>query len=277
MQDQYVDVNGCKLRYRDTGGPGVPILLTHGITGSLELWNDQIQDLGAKHRMIVWDVPNHGLSDLSGKVEDFDSYAVWALMFANAIGLKSFVVGGNSMGAAMSLRMAGLAPDRITGLVLGNAASLGPEVTPIFRLFSIPFLGEAMNKPSEKGVTMQIGAIVNDPASVSPDLRKVLLRNAFKPGAVAAFLATLRSTLGLRGQKKAVWQKSAALLDAVRCPTLIIHGREDSVIPAKQSEAAAKRVAHAKLIILEDCGHTVQIEKPVAFNAALTEFMAGLA
>lgn len=277
MHDNYVDVNGCKLRYRDTGGAGLPILLTHGITGSLELWDLQVQALGTTHRVIVWDMPNHGLSDLTDEPEDFDNYAAWALKFADAIGLQGFVAGGNSMGAAMSLRMMGLAPDRVKGLILGNAASLGPEVTPIFRLFSIPFLGEAMNKPSEKGVTLQIKAIVKDPASVSPDLRKVLVRNAFKPGAVAAFLATLRATLGLRGQNKAVWQKSAALLDAVRCPTLIIHGRQDSIIPAKQSEAAAKRVPHARLLIFENCGHTAQIEKPQVFNAALTEFMAGLA
>lgn len=276
MQDHYVDVDGCSLRYRDTGGAGLPILLTHGITGSLELWDDQVRDLGAKHRLIVWDVPNHGLSGLTGKPEDFDSYAVWALRFADAIGLQAFVAGGNSMGAAMSLRMAGLAPDRVKGLVLGNAASLGREVTPIFRLFSIPFLGEAMNKPSEKGVTLQIGGIVKDPASVSSELRKVLVRNAFKPGAVAPFLATLRATMGLRGQNKAVWQKSAALLDAVRCPTLIIHGRQDRVVPAKHSDDAAKRVPHARLLMLENCGHTSQIEHPTAFNAALSEFLAPL-
>lgn len=276
MQDQYVDVNGCKLRYRDTGGPGVPILLTHGITGSLEMWDDQALGLGATHRVIVWDVPNHGLSDMTGRIEDFDTYAAWALKFTDAIGLQGFVAGGNSMGAAMSLRMAGLAPGRIKGLVLGNAASLGPEVTPMFRLFSLPYLGEAMNKPSEKGVTMQIGAIVKDPACVSADLRKVLVRNAFKPGTAPVFLATLRATLGLRGQSKAVWQKSADLLDGVRCPTVIIHGKQDKVIPVKHSEAAAKRVPHAKLMILDNCGHTAQIEQPQVFNAAVAALMAEL-
>jgi pimeloyl-ACP methyl ester carboxylesterase len=276
MQDQYVDVNGCKLRYRDTGGPGVPILLTHGITGSLELWDHQLQSLGTAHRLIAWDAPNHGLSDLTGRTEDFDSYAAWALRFADAIGLQAFVAGGNSMGAAMSLRLAGLAPDRIKGLILANAATLGREVTPVFKLFSLPGLGEVMNKPSEKVVTLQIGAIVKDPACVSPELRQVLLRNAFKPGATAAFLATLRSTLGLRGQKAAVWEKSARLLDAVRCPTLIIHGRKDAVIPAKHSEDAVKRVSHARLLLLDDCGHTPQIEQPAVFNAALREFLAPL-
>lgn len=277
MQDTYITVNGLSLRYRDTGGPGVPILLSHGITGSLELWAPQLQDLAKTHRVIAWDAPNHGLSGLTGRTEDWDSYAAWALRFADAIGLQAFVAGGNSMGAAMSLRMAGLAPDRIKGLVLANAASLGREVTPVFKMFSLPFLGEMMNKPSEEGVARQIGAIVKDPTSISPQLHEVLVRNAFKAGATAPFLATLRATLGLGGQKKAIVQQSATLLENVRCPTLIIHGRHDAVIPAAHSETAAKQLRVSQLVIFEDCGHTPQIEKPAEFNAALAAFAAKLA
>lgn len=277
MTPQSVTVSGLTLRYVDTGGPGVPIILSHGITGSLEYWTAQIEGLGQSHRIIAWDAPNHGLSDLTGKIEDWDSYARWLLAFADAIGVDGFVAAGNSMGGALSLRAAGLAPDRVKGLVLLNAASIGKEITPIFKLFLVPFLGEAMNKPSEAGVSRQIGALVKDPSCVPPDLRAVLLRNALRPGAIAAFLATLRATMGFRGQNRGPLQQSDAIMDAVRCPTLIIHGKQDVVIPFKHSEAAAKRIAHARLMIIDNCGHTPQIEQPEAFNAALAGFVSGLA
>jgi len=276
-EDRFVEVKGVKLRYRDTGGAGIPLLLTHGISESLELWERQLDDPGATHRIIAWDVPNHGLSGLTGKTEDYASYTAWALDFADAIGLTEFVAVGNSMGAAMSLRMAGKAPQRIKGLVLANASALGREVTPVFRMFSIPFLGELMNKPSEKGVAMQIGAIVKDPACVTPDLHKALMRNAFKEGGTKAFLATLRALLGVGGQKKAEVEISARLLASVKCPILIIHGREDKVVPVAHSEAAAARAPGADLLILDDCGHTPQLEKPQIFNDALTRFTAKLA
>lgn len=276
MTPQFVTVSGLKLRYVDTGGPGLPIILTHGITGSLEYWAAQLEGLGRNHRIIAWDAPNHGLSDLTGKTEDWDSYARSLLAFADAIGVQAFIAAGNSMGGALSLRAAGLAPERVKGLVLVNAASIGKEITPIFKLFVIPFLGEAMNKPSEAGVGRQIGALVKDPSCVSPELRAVLLRNASRPGATAAFLATLRATLGFRGQNRDLVQQSEALMAGVRCPTLIIHGKQDAVIPYRHSENAARIVPGARLVVFDPCGHTPQVERPEDFNAELAAFVASL-
>ena len=277
LQDQFTTIDGKKIRYHDSGGPGLPVLLSHGITGSLELWDPQFDGSLSHLRLIAFDAPNHGLSDLTGRVEDFDSYAVWALKFADALGLDSFVAAGNSMGAAVSLRLAGLAPGRVAGLVLADAASLGPEVFTAFRLFAVPVLGEVMTKPSDKGVELQIKALVKDPSCISAGLRAVLRRNAFKPGGRDAFLAALRTTLNLKGQKKVIWQKSHALLADVTCPSLIIHGRQDVVVPVKHSEAAARLAPKAQLLVFEDCGHTPQIEQPQVFNKALAAFMTGLA
>jgi pimeloyl-ACP methyl ester carboxylesterase len=275
MIDRIINVSGTTIRYRDSGGPGLPIVLTHGIGGSLELWGPQLAALGESHRIIAWDVPNHGLSDLTGKTEDWESYAAWLLAFADALGLGHFIAAGNSMGGALSLRVAGLAPGRVKGVVLANAASLGPEVFPVFRLMTLPLLGEAMNKPSKQGVDRMLSAIVKDKACISPDLYDDLLRNQFKKGGAAAFLATLRTTTNLSGQRKSVWEVSQKLLSTLDVPMLILHGRQDAVLPLKHSEAAAKRAWNAKLIVLEDCGHTPQIEKPEEFTAALTDF-AGL-
>ncbi len=277
MQDQFITVNGLQIRYRDTGGAGLPILLTHGIGGSLELWQPQLDALGKTHRLIAWDVPNHGLSGLTGKAEDWNSYAAWYLAFADALGLAQFIAAGNSMGGALSLRLAGLAPARVRGVVLANAASLGREVFPVFRIMTLPILGEVMNKPSAKGVDMALSAIVKDKSCVSADLRAAMLRNQFKTGGAAAFVATLRATTNLFGQRADVWQESHSLLAELGVPMLVLHGRQDAVLPLKHSEAAAKLARHAQLVVLENCGHTPQIEKPAEFNAALVAFAAKLA
>lgn len=271
-QDKYISLDGRKIRYRDMGGAGMPVLLSHGIAESLEFWDLQTASALPDMRLISWDFPNHGLSDLSGKVEDFDSYADWAMKFADALQLDRFLAVGNSMGAAVSLRLAALAPARVAGLVLANSAGLGPEVTPVFRLFSLPFLGEVMNKPSEKGVDLQIKAIVKDPSCVWPELRATVRRNLSKQGGTAAFLATLRATMTLRGQNRAVWQKSRDIVTALTCPALFLHGQNDSVLPYKQSEFVAGLTPKAQIHIYDNCGHTPQIEMPAAFNAALVAF-----
>jgi pimeloyl-ACP methyl ester carboxylesterase len=195
------------------------------------------------------------------------------LAFADALGLKQFIAAGNSMGGALSLRVAGLAPDRVKGVFLANAASLGREVFPAFRLMTLPGLGEVMNRPSQKGVDLMLSAIVKDKRCVSGDLYDDLLRNQFKTGAAAAFLATLRATTNIRGQRKSVWEASRRLLSTLDVPMLILHGRQDAVLPLKHSEAAARLARNARLIVLEDCGHTPQIEKPEAVNQALLDFI----
>ena len=276
LTDQFITVSGISIRYRDSGGPGLPLVMTHGIGGSLELWTPQLAGMGQSHRIIAWDAPNHGLSDLTGKAEDWDSYAGWLVAFADALGLDQFIAVGNSMGAALSLRAAALAPDRVKGICLANAASLGPEVFPVFRLMTLPFLGEVMTKPSPKGLEMQLGAMVKDPACVDATLRAALLRNLHKPGGSAAFLATLRATSSLFGQRRSSWEPSLRLLATLDVPMLLLHGRQDKVVPLKHSQAAAQRAKHAQLVVLDDCGHTPQIEKPQAFNAALADFSTPL-
>ena len=274
MQDLWLTIDGCAIRYRDTGGAGVAVLFSHGIAASLEMWDLQMTK-GLSHlRLIAWDFPNHGLSDMTGKTEDFDSYALWAQKFAQALNLDRFIAVGNSMGAAVSLRLA--TQLRLRGVVLANAAALGPEVTPVFRLFSLPFVGEALNKPSEKTVALQIKAIVKDPNVVTPRLRAAIARNVAKQGGTAAFLATLRATLTLRGQNKKVWQKSHGILSALDCPALVIHGKDDAVLPHKHSAIAAGLAAQSQLLIVHACGHTPQVEKPELFNQALADFARSL-
>ena len=272
MEDRFIDVSGVRVRYRDSGGPGLPIVLTHGIGGSLELWTPQLSDLGQSHRIIAWDAPNHGLSDLTGKVEDWESYAGWLLAFADSLGLDQFIAGGNSMGGALSLRVAGLAPDRVKGVVLANAASFGREVFPVFRLMTLPVLGGVLTKPSEKGVDLALSAMVRDQACVTPDMRAAMRRNQFKEGGAAAFLATLRTGSTVFGQRASTWTTSHGLLSTLDMPMLILHGRQDAVLPLKHSEHAAKLAKSAHLIVMEDCGHTPQIEKPAEFNTALSAF-----
>ncbi len=276
MKDMFVTVKGLRLRYHDTGGTGTPIVLCHGIGGALELWAPQLQTLGKSRRLIAWDAPNHGLSDLTGRTEDWESYAAWLLAFVDALGLDQVILVGNSMGGALSLRVAGLAPDRVKGVFLANAASLGREVFPVFRMMTLPILGELMSKPSAKGVDMALSAIVKDQACIDADLRAAMLRDQFKDGGAVAFVATLRACTTLLGQRAAIWQRSHMLLSTLDVPMVILHGRDDKVLPLKHSEMAAKLARRAKLIVLDDCGHTPQIEQPAAFNTALSAFAATL-
>lgn len=276
IKDQTINVDGVNIRYRDSGGPGMPVLLSHGIGGSLELWNPQLEGIGDRLRVIAWDMPGHGLSDLGPQPNDPDTFARIAWRFANALGIDRLVAGGNSMGGAVSVRMAGLAPQRVAALVLADAASLEGGIFPPFRLMVLPLLGELMTKPNEAGVDRQMQAIFHKSFVPSDELRQVIIRNTFKPGGEKAFLATLRRMSGFRGQNPDMCAHSLKVLRGIKVPVLFVHGRQDVVIPLQHSVSAHAVTPNARLLVLEDCGHTPQLEKPEAFNQALLKLVQEL-
>jgi 2-hydroxy-6-oxonona-2,4-dienedioate hydrolase len=272
MIDEWVTVGGVRIRYVDTGGEGIPILLCSGIGGSLELWSRQLETLGGGLRLVAWDYPGHGLSDTDGQIHDPDSYAAFALDLMDVLGLERVVVVGNSLGGAIALRMAGLAPERVAGMVLASPAMTGPEVFLPFRLMTLPLLGEVMTKPGKLSVEQQVAALFHDPTATNDDLRRIVWRNVHKAGAARTLLATLRKTLWIGGVRRSYWSRSRDLLRSSTCPILFIHGRQDVVLPFQHSIDCSSLAPRATLRLIDECGHTPQIESAEAFNKALVAF-----
>ena len=245
------------------------MLLTHGISESLEFWHPQIEALGKTMRLVAWDMPGHGESDIPAAAMDLEALARVAWQLLDHLGIEHAHLVGNSLGAAVSLRMVGQNATRARSLLLANSAMLGPEVFTVFKVMTLPFLGELMNKPSTKAVELQINAIVHRAQAISPEVRAAIERNIHRPGGAAYFLATLRMNATLWGQRTAVWQESHRLLSQVKIPTLFLHGKQDPVLPSNHSEQAHALTPDSELLILDECGHTPQLEQPEVFNTQL--------
>lgn len=264
-----VNVGGVQIRVRDSGGPGLPVLLTHGIGGSLELWDRQFDAVPHGLRLLAWDLPSHGLSGAAAGDTDLEGIARIAWQLLDTLGAGPAVLVGNSLGGAVSLRMAAQAPARTRGLLLAASAGLGRETFLPFRLMTLPVLGELMTRPGPVAVQQQIRAIVHDPASITPDLRAVIERNVARPGGARHFLRLLRGLTDLRGQRAAVCARSRDILSGLPMPVCLVHGEHDTVLPAAHSRAAHALVPTADLAVLADCGHTPQLEQPQRFAALL--------
>ena len=274
--DKNITVNGVSIRYQDTGGSGLPILMTHGMGGSLEFWNQQLKTADVQVRMIAWDMPGHGLSDMGNQPYDVDKFAEFACQFIQALGLQRLVLVGNSLGGAVSIRVADKLAERIVGIVMVGAAALGRDCIVPFRLMTLPVLGNLMSKASTAGIERQITAIFLNSNVATEEVRKIIHRNVFKPKGDKAFLATLRSMTNLSGQSPTTFERTLNILRKVRSPTLFIHGEQDAVVPASHSRDAQTITPNAKLLVIAGCGHTPQMEKPVEFNLALSKFITPL-
>ncbi len=272
MSDSFVSINGVRIRYRDSGGAGPAVLMTHGIGESLEFWHRQFDDLGHSLRLIAWDMPGHGLSDESADAMSLEGQAGVAWKLLDQLGVERAHLVGNSLGAAMSLRMADQSPARVSSLLLANSAALGAEVFGAFKLMALPWLGELMNKPGPMAVAQQIKAIVLRPEAITPVVRAAIERNVHRPGAVVHFLRQLRGMTTLRGQRREVWTRSHQILSGLSIPTRIVHGEQDVVLPISHSVTAHGLCKGSELVRLQECGHTPQLEQPGVFNALLRKW-----
>lgn len=274
MTDTHVKVDGIQVRYRDSGGAGPAVLMLHGIGGSLELWSSQFHETHRHLRMIALDLPGHGLSDFGDQPYSMKKFAALVWQFADTLQLDRVNLVGNSMGGAISLQMLAQQPARVSTVLLAAAASLGRDSPLPFRLMSLPGLGPLMTRAGPMAVKQQIHAIFAPSYTVPDSIRDTIVRNVMRPGAQKAFLATLRLMGGPRGQSKLLMEESLATLRSATTPILLLHGRQDRVIPVAHSEAAQPLNPKARLQIIDDCGHTPQLERPDAFNAALQTLLA---
>lgn len=274
MIDSFISVDSIQVRYRDSGGVGPVVLLLHGIGGSLELWAEQFVDSNVGMRMIALDLPGHGLSGFGPQPfapKDFSAF-IWK--FSDALGLNKVHIAGNSLGGAIGLQMYALQAARVQTMLLAASANLGRECPMPFRLMTLPVLGELMSRAGPMSVKQQIQAIFSPTFDVTDALRTTIERNVMRPGAQDAFLATLRRMTELGGQRASLVSEGQAALASSSVPVLLLHGKQDSVIPCAHSAQAHRLVPTSNLQLIEGCGHTPQLEQPAIFNHALRALVA---
>jgi pimeloyl-ACP methyl ester carboxylesterase len=269
LTDSIISADGVRVRYRDSGGTGPVVLLLHGIGGSLELWAAQFVEANHDMRLIALDLPGHGLSDFGPHPLMPTTFAAFVWKFADALGLTRVHLAGNSLGGAICVQMRAQQPTRVQTMLLAAAANLGRECPVPFRLMTLPVLGALMSRAGPMAVTQQIQALFGPSFVVTDELRKTIERNVMRPGAQAAFLATLRLMTDLGGQRAGLVADSHTALASASVPVLMLHGRQDRVIPFAHSEHAHELAPSSRLQPVDDCGHTPQLERPAVFNAAL--------
>lgn len=276
-RDRFVDVKGVRARYWKAGEGGSAVVLLAGIGCSVLEWQRNIDALARYHRVYALDMLGAGLSDKpDGDHYSLAKLARFTLDFLSTQGEQHAHVIGNSLGGRIALECARLAPDRVTSLVLVAPAGVGRETLINMRLATVPLLGEVLTRPSRVGLAMLWRAAVHDPALATPDMVEEKYALAAMPGAHKAFLRTLRGFLSFGGFPRDQLDALYLAMAAMTQPTLVIWGRDDKFLPARHAEILKARLANAKVVLFDQCGHMPQIEHPEAFNEAAVAFLGAV-
>lgn len=273
-RDQYINVGQVNTRFRASGDEGTTVLLIHGIGDSVETWMLNINSLAEHHRVYALDLVGFGRSDKPAVPYSLAYGAQFVNDFMEAQRIDQATLIGNSMGGAVSLQFAIQFPDKLEKLVLEASLGLGKEINLLFRLPTLPVIGELLTRPSRKGTTKVFKEILYDPALVTDELVELYYQLSALPGAQKSFLSALRAGVNFWGVRPEVVRSIVDNLGTITAPTLVIWGRQDRILPVAHAEVAKSRTPNAHLHILDSCGHGPHFERPAEFNATVIEFLA---
>ena len=278
---QFVTIGGgVKVHLRDEGPRDAPaIILLHGSNADLHTWEPWVQALKGKYRMIRFDQIGHGLTGPDSK-EDYSTANFVADIgeVADKLGLKTFILGGNSMGGKHALAYAIAHPERLTGLVLVDGSG-GP-------MLKIERKGEDKKDSGNIGFRIARMPGVNLLAEqITP--RSLIAQSleqsvSVKSVASEATIDRYWELLRYPGNRRATLKRFSQPYDPlkaediakVQTPTLILWGEEDRIIPVEAGQWLAKTLPAGELHIYPRIGHLPHEEAPAATLADLEPWLA---
>jgi pimeloyl-ACP methyl ester carboxylesterase len=254
-----IDVAGITVELR-RGGSGTPLLVIHGELG-VPGWLESFAHLAEHYDVIVPSLPGYGRSTRPDWVMGVHDLAAWVTWFARDVDLRTPMdVIGWSLGGWVAAEMAIVAPQFFNKMVLVGAMGIKPERGEIFDYFlesGLTGLRRAFHRAEQSSDFMRHWGKEWTPeeADLVEQHREMTCRIAWKP---------YMHSLTLRH-----------LLPGVRTPTLLVWGREDAITPIDSGEIYQRAIPRSRLVVVENCGHMPEMEKPTEFARLVEDFLAG--
>ncbi|MGB9669172.1 MAG: alpha/beta fold hydrolase [Anaerolineales bacterium] len=247
----------------DDVGSGKAILFIHGYPLTRKMWQPQLDGLSSSVRVIAPDLRGHGESTPTKGVYSMDLLARDCHYLIDHLNIEKVYLCGLSMGGYISLAFARIFPQHLAGLILtATRASADSEEGKINR-------ERAIESAQKNGIIPIIETMI--PRLLSPytfqhqpqladELRQIMQN------------VTLDAVIGdLSGMKAR--PDSRAYLHEINVPTLIIHGKDDQLIPVAEVQEMSSAIPHSQLVLLDHCGHLPNLEAKDLFNQIILNFV----
>jgi pimeloyl-ACP methyl ester carboxylesterase len=248
-------------------GDGPPVLLLHGSGPGVSAyanWRLTIPALATRLRVIAPDAVGFGYSERPADVRyDMDTWVGQAVGLLDRLGIERASVVGNSFGGALALRLAARHPDRVERLVLmGSVGVAFPITDGLDRVWGY--------EPSIESMRGLLDLFAYDRSLVDDELARVRYEASIQPGFQESFSAMFPAP-------RQRWVDAMVTSDdeiaALPHRTLVVHGRDDRVIPLGNALHLLATVPDVRLHVFGRCGHWTQIEHADAFNRLVLDFL----
>ena len=250
-----------------SAGDGPPVMLLHGSGPGVTAyanWRLTIPTLATRLRVVAPDLVGFGFTERPSDVAyDMDTWVSQAVGLLDALGIEKAHLVGNSFGGALALSLASRHPERVDRLVLMGSVGVpfpitdGPD-----RVWGY--------EPSPESMRELLGLFAYNTELVNDDLAQVRYQASIQPGFQESFAAMFPAP-------RQRWVDAMVTPDdqiaALPHKTLVVHGRDDRIIPLDNALHLLRTVPDVRLHVFGRCGHWTQIEHADAFNRLVLDFL----
>jgi 3-oxoadipate enol-lactonase len=252
-----------RFSYEAAGDAALPALVfLHGIGGAARAWRGQLDFFKGRYRTIAWDMPGYGGS------APLSTVSIAALAdalhdFLQQVGATKPIIVGHSIGGMIVQQLLAKNPAIAGAVVLAQTSpAFGKPDGDWQKAFIAARLG-----PLDRGETLVslAPALVKELVGADPDRGGIeLARDCMASVPEATYRATMLALMGFDLRNA---------LENIAVPTLVLSGSKDNNAPAPMMARMASYIPSAKYVELEGVGHLANLERPMAFNAALDRFL----
>jgi 3-oxoadipate enol-lactonase len=254
--DRFVVLDGTRLRYRDEG-EGPAVLLVHGWTLDLEMWNPQVRALSAGFRLIRLDRRGHGLS---GGVSTPQRDREDLVALCAHLRLARVALLGMSQGVRAVLEFARVAPGRVAALLLDGAPTFDRAADPDVPLAHYAALARA------RGIQAFRAEWAHHP------LMQLRSRDGKAEALLTAMIARYAGNDLLAAMAEA--EPAPIALESLPVPALVLSGELDLPSRRQAARQLARRLPNAELAVIPAAGHLPNLDNPDSYNTVCRDFLS---
>ena len=248
--------NGETIHYAQNGS-GPPVALIHSLGASAHMWQRQIEALKDRYSLIAIDCRGHGQSTANGEARVADA-AQDVKAVLDHLGVTACHLVGIGMGGAVALHFNTRLPAAVLSIVLADSAAKPAKGSADL----VAATREAIAYISMQEFGTQYAAehlMFATPLEVQDQL--------------AGTIAKMNPKTYIETMQSALLDDFTPMLAAVKVPTLVLVGANDTDAPRSAAEYLAQNIAGATLEVIPDAAHLSNLDNPTAFNAALSKFL----
>jgi pimeloyl-ACP methyl ester carboxylesterase len=261
------DAGGIKTNYLEAG-QGDPVVLIHGSGPGVTAyanWRLVMPALAERFRVLAPDMVGFGFSDRPSDISyGLQTWADQVVGFLDSLDIETAHLVGNSFGGSIALRVATQHPQRVGKLVLMGSMGVSFPITEgLERVWGY--------EPSFENMRAVLDVFAYSRELINDELAEVRYRASMQPGFQESFSAMFPAP-----RQRWVEAQTTPEEEIRRLPhrTLVVHGREDQVIPLQTSLDLSRLIERSDLHVFGQCGHWSQIERSADFNRIVRDFLS---